>query len=265
MSDTLLADLESTGRDPLEAFSPDEVGEKPKLAMPSIVALIQDVRSSIRLNEADRDAMLTAMRLATEKRVEGILGNSRRRHYGHAAMLAASCLALAPRGSEKNLSTWITGLRQTYSRRHAFRDELTPRWRSWECLRLNDGYLSADSPSGVSLVCGAGPHQIARAGLVNTAGRAVPTGHTPRRSPHRGQESAQRQRAGFTFCFRSVPKSVPIESSRSACAELQNLLRFRTLASRRRFCRPASSRIRLHHKNSQDPQVLAYRILTDVR
>jgi len=130
-SDALLADLESTCRDPLEALSPDEVGGKPKLATPSIVALIQDVRSSIRLNEADRDAMLTAMRLATEKRVEGILGNSRRRHYGHAAMLAASCLALAPRGSEKNLSTWITGLRQTYSRRHAFRGELT---RAMEAL-----------------------------------------------------------------------------------------------------------------------------------
>jgi len=40
-------------------------------------------------------------------------------------MLAASCLALAPRGSEKDLSTWTTWLRQTYSRRHAFREELT--------------------------------------------------------------------------------------------------------------------------------------------
>lgn len=78
VSDTLLADLESTCRDPLEAFSPDEVGGKPKLATPSIVALIQDVRSSIRLNEADRDAMRTAMRIAAERRVEGILGNSRR-------------------------------------------------------------------------------------------------------------------------------------------------------------------------------------------
>ena len=134
VSDTLLADLESTCRDPLEAFSPDEVVGKPKLATPSILALIQDVRSRIRLNEADRDAMLTAMRIVAGRRVEGILGNSRRRQYGHSAMLVASCLALAPRGSEKDLSTWITGLRQTYSRRHAFREELT---RAMETLGVS--------------------------------------------------------------------------------------------------------------------------------
>ncbi len=39
------------------------------------------------LADMDRDAMIDAMRVAAEKRVEGILRNSRRRHYGHAAML----------------------------------------------------------------------------------------------------------------------------------------------------------------------------------
>ena len=125
VSDTLIANLESASRDPLGAFSPDDDEGRPGLVTPSIVGLIQDIRSSVTLDEADRDAMLRAMRLAAEKRMDGILGNSRSRHYGHAAMLAASCRALAPRGRETELSAWIEGLRQTYSRRHAFRQELT--------------------------------------------------------------------------------------------------------------------------------------------
>jgi hypothetical protein len=40
-------------------------------------------------------------------------------------MLAASCLALAPIDRHKDLSAWMVGLRQTYSRRHAFHVELT--------------------------------------------------------------------------------------------------------------------------------------------
>ena len=78
----------------------------------------------ITLAERDLKSMLDAMRVAAERRVEGTLGKSRRRHYGHAAMLVASCAALAPAGSDKDLCTWMMGLRHTYSRRHAFREEL---------------------------------------------------------------------------------------------------------------------------------------------
>lgn len=90
MSDALLANLESTCRDPLAALSPDDVEGRPRLSTPSIVLLIQDVSSSMALAEVDRNAMIDAMRIAAEKRVEGILGHSRRRHYSHAAMLAGS-------------------------------------------------------------------------------------------------------------------------------------------------------------------------------
>jgi hypothetical protein len=124
VSDTLLADLESTCRDPLDALSADDIERRPKLASPSIVALIEAGLSSLSMGEADRDAMLAAMRVAAEKRVEGILGHSRRRHYGHAAMLAASCLALASANRREDVSTWLADLRQTYKRRHAFREEL---------------------------------------------------------------------------------------------------------------------------------------------
>ena len=65
-----------------------------------------------------------AMRIAAEKRTEGILGNSRRQHYGHAALLVASCVAFAPKSRSAELLRWATDLRQQYRRRHAFREEL---------------------------------------------------------------------------------------------------------------------------------------------
>jgi hypothetical protein len=64
------------------------------------------------------------MRIASEKRVDGILANSRRQHYGHAALLVASCIASAPKTREAALLRWAVDLRQRYWRRHAFRAEL---------------------------------------------------------------------------------------------------------------------------------------------
>jgi hypothetical protein len=125
VSDALLAELESTSRDPLEVLSDDDVEKRPRLALPSFTALAHDVRSTIEVDQDDREAMLGAMRIAAERRIQGILSNSRRRYYGHAAMLAASCFVLAPTDRHNDLSAWLVGLRQTYSRRHAFREELT--------------------------------------------------------------------------------------------------------------------------------------------
>ena len=69
--------------------------------------------------------MPDAMRVAADKRVDAILGHSRRRHYGDAALLVATCVALAPKPVEHVFRAWFAGRRQTYSRRRAFRDELT--------------------------------------------------------------------------------------------------------------------------------------------
>ena len=121
--DALLADLDSTCRDPLEALSPDDVERRPKLGTPSIARLIQGVSSAMTFTEQDLRSMVDSMCVAAERRVEGIPGHSRRRRYGHAAMLVASCVALVPTGNGKDLSAWMMGLRQTYSRRHAFREE----------------------------------------------------------------------------------------------------------------------------------------------
>jgi hypothetical protein len=122
--DALLADFDSTCRDPLDALSLDDVERGAKLGTPSIARLIQGVSSAMTFTEQDLRSMVDSMCVAAEKRVEGILGHSRRRRYGHAATLVASCVALAPAGNGKDLSAWMMGLQQTYSRRHAFREEL---------------------------------------------------------------------------------------------------------------------------------------------
>ena len=109
----------------MEAFVDDTVKQKPRLATPSIVAMIQNVRPSLKVTDADRDVSIDAMRTAAAKRIEGILSNSRRRHYGHAALLVASCLAFAPKRREAELSAWYAKLRLQYARRSAFRQELT--------------------------------------------------------------------------------------------------------------------------------------------
>ena len=124
VSETLLADLEWTSRDPLDVLSPDDVEGRPRLVLPSIVSLIQDVASSMTLADVDRNALIDAMRIAAEKCVKGILGSSRRRHDGHAATLAAQCVAVAPAARREDLSAWLMRLRQAYSRRHAFGQEL---------------------------------------------------------------------------------------------------------------------------------------------
>jgi hypothetical protein len=121
---TLLANLESTCSDPLEILGRNGIETKPALAIPSVGALIEDFHSAPAIDASDRDAMLDAMRVAAEKRVEGILEQSRRRHYGHAAMLVACCLVIAPKDKQKTTSDWIARLRAAHSRRHAFKGEL---------------------------------------------------------------------------------------------------------------------------------------------
>lgn len=112
------------GRDPLESFGMTEEDHEPRLTTPSIVTVIQGARPGIALTDPDRDAAIDAMRITAEKRVEGRLGNSRRRHYGHAALLVASCVAFAPKSRAAEFLKWAMELRQQYWRRHAFREEL---------------------------------------------------------------------------------------------------------------------------------------------
>jgi hypothetical protein len=117
-------ELEATGRDSLESFAVPDEEHKPKLRAPSIVVLVQSVRPSTALTDPDRDAAIDAMRIAAEKRTDGILGNSTPQNYGHAALLVASCAAYAPKNRAAELLRWAIDLRQQHRRRHACRAEL---------------------------------------------------------------------------------------------------------------------------------------------
>lgn len=78
------------------------------------------------MDAGGREAMLDAVRTAATRRVEAILGNKRRRHYGHAALLLACCLELAPGvGQQSAVAEWVSDVRKRYSRFHAFQDECT--------------------------------------------------------------------------------------------------------------------------------------------
>lgn len=122
--DALTAELDAAARDVQESTALPDDERKPTLRTLSAGAFVRAARSSLKVFAADADTALKAMRTAAEKRVEGILGNSRRRHYGHAALLVASCVACAPKGQHAEAARWAGEIRQRYWRRYAFRQEL---------------------------------------------------------------------------------------------------------------------------------------------
>lgn len=124
IGDALTAELDAPARDLWESTALADDERKPTLRTPSAGAFAGAARSSLTVSAADADTAIKAMRTAAEKRVEGILGNSRRRHYGHAALLVASCVACAPKGQHAEVARWAGEIRQRYWRRHAFRQEL---------------------------------------------------------------------------------------------------------------------------------------------
>jgi hypothetical protein len=120
-----VARMGAMGLEPLEAMVEAEEAPHPRLDTPSIAAVIQRARSGLMMTDSDCDAAIDAMRIAAEKRVEGVLGHSRRRHYGHAASLVASCVAYAPKRRAAEFVRWVSTLREQYRRRHAFGTELS--------------------------------------------------------------------------------------------------------------------------------------------
>jgi hypothetical protein len=103
----------------------DGVTTRPALGAPSIAELIGSARPTARIDRKARAAMIEAMRAAATRRVDEILANKRRSHYGHAAALVACCVELAPApGKEREIADWADDLRRRHSRFYAFRQEL---------------------------------------------------------------------------------------------------------------------------------------------
>lgn len=120
----LVSNLEAATADSLDAFR-DAAERRATLRSPSMMQFVRDACAGVVLCDAERVVLHDAMVVAGQKRVDGIVGASRRRHYAHAATLVAACVACAPEDVEKATSGWVAGLRRTHSRKHAFREELT--------------------------------------------------------------------------------------------------------------------------------------------
>lgn len=106
-------------RDELRVMHSGQDG--PCLATPGVGRILKGAGVGGVADRGIRRAMLEAMRKAAERRVEGITGNLRRRHYGHAASLVATCVALDP---SKKTVDWVAGIRTRYRRYYAFRSQL---------------------------------------------------------------------------------------------------------------------------------------------
>ena len=108
-----------------DLVSEAKAGEASALSSPTVVEALQRSDVMARLSRDDRTAMLKAMKAAAVHRTDGVLGEKRRRHYGHAATLIACCVELEDGSGKANAtSTWAEGLRARTSRFPAFQEEL---------------------------------------------------------------------------------------------------------------------------------------------
>jgi hypothetical protein len=71
-----------------------------------------------------RGALLSAIRKAAERRVDGLTGAKRSRHYDHAAELVAAVVECDP---SPETACWVAGLRETYRRFPSMRGALDRR------------------------------------------------------------------------------------------------------------------------------------------
>jgi hypothetical protein len=97
--------------------SPDE----PRLVTPPVDRILRLADAPRSPSPDARRAILVAMRTAAEKRVTGVTGSKRRRHYGHAAELVCACAVL---DATPETALWIAGIRDAYRRFPAVQAEL---------------------------------------------------------------------------------------------------------------------------------------------
>jgi hypothetical protein len=111
--------------DELELLTADR--DEPRLAAPEIEQIIEQAGVGVVSEGKAREAVIESMRKAAERRVEGVTGKQRRRHYGHAASLVAICAAVDPSPAT---AKWVARLRDEHRRYPALRTELDRHLRS---------------------------------------------------------------------------------------------------------------------------------------
>lgn len=95
--------------------------DEPYLAAPEIDQILNQAGANVVADGKAREVVLESMRKAAERRVEGVTGQKRRRHYGHAANLVAICSAIDP---SPTTAQWVMRLRDEHRRYPALRAEL---------------------------------------------------------------------------------------------------------------------------------------------
>ena len=95
--------------------------DEPRLATPAIDQLLEGAGVGVLTHGHAREIVIESMRMAAERRVEGVVGNRRRQHYGHAASLVAICAAVNPSSAT---ASWLARLRDEYRRYPALRAEI---------------------------------------------------------------------------------------------------------------------------------------------
>jgi hypothetical protein len=127
---TGLYDLSAAGLGPGAELEEDGSAHpeptKPGLSISSVVEILRRASVYDVLTANDRVAMLNALRAAAMARVDGVLGEKRRRHYEHAATLVACCVDLERASGPDRVHSpdWVTALRQRTTRFPAFQAAL---------------------------------------------------------------------------------------------------------------------------------------------
>ncbi len=105
--------------DELEAMTADP--EAPRLTTPEVDALLERTGVTSISDAVARATVLAAMKKAAESRVAGVTEQKRRRHYGHAAELVATCVAC---DKTRETTRWAVALQAEYRGFPALRAEL---------------------------------------------------------------------------------------------------------------------------------------------
>ncbi|MBY0276115.1 hypothetical protein K2Z84_12285 [Candidatus Binatia bacterium] len=121
----LSAALHEPLHDAIDAFFADDTQRsEPRLSCPSIIELLEVAQVARRVGAGDRPLIIEAMRRAASRRVDGVLSEKRRRHYGHAATLVACRAEIGGGAGDTSASSWLERLRARTSRFPAFQQEL---------------------------------------------------------------------------------------------------------------------------------------------
>ena len=94
--------------------------DEPRLAAPEIDQVVEQAAVGGAAGGKVREIVIESMRKAAERRVEGVTGKQRRRHYEHAASLVAICAAI---DASPATVGWVTRLREEHRRYPALRAE----------------------------------------------------------------------------------------------------------------------------------------------